>query len=318
MRKPWDALLDASIYFSFDASGFERHARRFDPDDLDVDLRGKTYLVTGANSGIGYATAEALAQRGARVHLLCRSLERGGEALDALRRATGNADLHLERVDLSDLAAIRRWVEGFAAPQVDALIHNAGLLPHDRELTPDGLELTFATHVVGPYLLTQLLRAQLEAAPAARVVWVSSGGMYTRQLSLDDLDWSRRRYDGVVAYAQTKRMQVVLNELFAERWSTTGVRFLAMHPGWAGTPGVESSLPGFFAFTKDRLRTPAQGADTVVWLAAAAGPGRTTGTFWFDRAQRSTHLLPGTRADTETRDALWTRCAKLTACPTPV
>jgi NAD(P)-dependent dehydrogenase (short-subunit alcohol dehydrogenase family) len=310
MRSPLDAFLDTTVYFSFDGTGFRRHAKRFDASDLDVDLAGKRCLITGGNSGIGFATAEALARLGARVDLLCRNPERGAAAVATLRERTGSDEVHLEVLDVSDLDAIRDWaasVEG----AVDVLIHNAGSLPSKRALTAAGLETTFATHVVGPFLLTHLLRPRLESAPAPRVLWVSSGGMYTQRLSLDDLDWSRRKYDGVVAYAQTKRMQVVLSELFAEH---LGPDFCvhAMHPGWADTPGVRDSLPGFWRFTQGRLRSSAEGADTLVWLAAADTPSRSTGGFYFDRQQRSTHLLPGKRARPGDRRRLWELCARLT------
>jgi dehydrogenase/reductase SDR family member 12 len=312
MRGPWNLLLDSSIYFSFDRSGYRRHARSFESSDLEVDLTSQRCLVTGANSGIGYATAAALAARGAEVWLVCRSPERGARALESLRQETGSERLHLTVLDLSDLDAIRSWADTFAPERIDVLVHNAGLLPLERRLSPSGHEITFATHVLGPFLLTQLLRERLAAAPEARVVWVSSGGMYAKKLSFEDLDWSQRSYDGVAAYAQTKRMQVVLSELFAERWGQP-VRFHAMHPGWVETPGVQNSLPKFWEFTKGRLRTPAEGADTVVWLAAAERPGRDTGQFWFDREQRSTTLLPGTGAAQAEREALWELCRQATA-----
>jgi NAD(P)-dependent dehydrogenase (short-subunit alcohol dehydrogenase family) len=314
MWNPWNALLDASIYFSFDRTGFARHARGFAPQDLDVDLTGKRCLVTGANSGIGFATAEALARRGARVELLCRNAERGRAAEATLRQSTGNEHVRFEQVDLSDLEGIRRWVLAREDQPVDVLVHNAGVLPSERILTAGGLEATFATHVAGPFLLTQLLRESLEAAPAARVIWVSSGGMYAKRLSLDDLDWSRRRYDGVAAYAQTKRMQVVLSELLAARWEGP-VRFHAMHPGWADTPAVRTSLPTFWKFTQGRLRSPGQGADTVIWLAVSERAGHSSGAFWFDRAPRSTHLLPGTRESESERSKLWELCKQLAALP---
>lgn len=306
MRGPWSLLLDTSIYFSFDRSGFRRHARAFDPADLEVDLAGKRCLVTGANSGIGYAAAKGLALRGAEVWLLCRNPERGAAALARLREETGSESLVLSLLDVSDLDSVREWAARFEPERVDVLVHNAGLLPLERGVNARGHETTFATHVAGPFLLTQLLRSRLEAT-AGRVIWVSSGGMYSKGLSLDDLDWSRRGYDGVAAYAQTKRMQVVLSELFAERWPGP-VRFHAMHPGWVETPGVQTSLPRFFEFTQGRLRSPAEGADTVVWLAAATRAGQSSGEFWFDRKPRSTTLVPGTSSTTAERDAFWRLC----------
>jgi NAD(P)-dependent dehydrogenase (short-subunit alcohol dehydrogenase family) len=308
LRRLRNAILDASILYSFDRSGFARHARSFDPSELDVDLSGRVCLVTGASSGIGLATAAELAHCGARVHLLCRSRERGASAQGAIVAAAGDASVVVDVVDLSDLESIRTFVDRLAEEHVDVLVHNAGVLPAERNVTRDGLELTFATHVAGPFFLTHLLQPRLSAG--ARVVFVSSGGMYTQRLSLDDLDWTRREYDGVVAYAQTKRMQVILAELLAER-DTGNVVFHSMHPGWADTEAVRTSLPRFWRLLRHRLRTPAEGADTVVWLAIATRPGGESGLFWFDRAPQTTHLLPFTRESAEERERLWDVCRRL-------
>lgn len=307
----FDALLDASILFSFDRSGWLRHARRFRAADLAVDLAGRVCLVTGANSGIGRACAHALALRGATVWLLCRDERRGREAEEALRKDTGNPRVRCARLDVSDLAAVRAFCAGFPEPRVDALVHNAGLLPAERILSPDGLELCFATHVAGPRVLTLGLEPRLREA-AGRVVFVSSGGMYTQRLSSDDAQWERRRYDGVAAYAQTKRMQVVLTGMLARRLRAAGVVVNAMHPGWADTPGVRSSLPGFFRWMRGRLRTPEQGADTAVWLAAAEAARRHSGRLFFDRAPAAVHLLPWTREDERERARFRRLCEQAT------
>ena len=304
-----DAVLDRSILFSFDRSGFLRHAGRFRPDDLDVDLTGRACVVTGANSGIGRAAATALAARGAEVWLLCRDRGRGQEAVASIRKATGNRRVHLEVVDVSHLAAVRAFAERFAPARVDVLIHNAGVLPATRQESPEGLELTLATNVVGPFLLTHLLHAKLAAATGARVIFVSSGGMYAQRLSLEDLQWTQRPFDGVTAYAQTKRMQVVLTELLARRWARARIAVHAMHPGWADTPSVRSSIPGFWQVMRTRLRTPEEGADTIVWLAVASA--LPSGWFWFDRAPQPTHLLPFTSERPRDRARLWRTCTRL-------
>jgi NAD(P)-dependent dehydrogenase (short-subunit alcohol dehydrogenase family) len=299
-----DAALDASLVLSWDRTGFRRHARHFAADDLAADLRGRVCLVTGANAGLGRAAAAGLARRGARVGLLCRSEARGREAERALRAETGSREVFYAPLDASDLVSVRACAARLAGERVDVLVHNAGVLPAERGETRDGLELTFATHVVGPWLLTNLLEPGLRRAGAARVVLVSSGGMYAARLSCDDVDWRRRPYDGVAAYAQTKRMQVVLAGLLAERLAPAGCAVHAMHPGWARTPGVESSLPRFFRLTRSILRTPEEGADTILWLALAPEPGRSSGRFWFDRAERTTHLLPWTREPAGERERL--------------
>jgi NAD(P)-dependent dehydrogenase (short-subunit alcohol dehydrogenase family) len=304
-----DAVLDRTILFSFDRSGFLRHARSFRPGGLDVDLTGRVCVVTGANSGIGRAAATALATRGAEVWLLCRDRGRGEEAVACIRKTTRNQRVHLEVVDVSHLAAVRAFIERFAPARVDVLIHNAGVLPATRQENPEGLELTLATNVIGPFLLTHLLHAKLAAATGARVIFVSSGGMYAQRLSLDDLQWTQRPFDGVTAYAQTKRMQVILTELLARRWARAGIAVHAMHPGWADTPSVRSSIPRFWQVMRKRLRTPEEGADTIVWLAVA--PRLLSGRFWFDRAPQPTHLLPFTTERPRDRARLWGTCTRL-------
>ena len=300
-----DAALDASVILSFDRNGFRRHSRRFDPADLDVDLSGKTALVTGANSGIGRATAAALARLGARVVLLCRDGARGREALRGLERETGRATFDLVRLDVSDLTDVRRVAETWRGARVDVLVHNAGVLPERRVATRDGLELTLATNLVGPFLLTSLLLPALERA-RGRVVHVSSGGMYTQRLDVPALfAGGPEPFDGVVQYARTKRALVVLNELLADRLGGRGVAFSAMHPGWADTPAVRTSLPRFHAMTRRILRTPEEGADTVVWLAASRAAGERSGLFWFDREAVATTSLPGTRESAGERGKLW-------------
>jgi NAD(P)-dependent dehydrogenase (short-subunit alcohol dehydrogenase family) len=193
---------------------------------------------------------------------------------------------------------------------VDVLVHNAGVLPDDRIETADGNELTLATAVLGPLLLTQLLLPKLRAAGNARVIFVSSGGMYTQRLSLRDPQWRQRRFDGVEAYAQAKRMQVVLAEMLAERLADDGIAVNAMHPGWADTAAVRSSLPRFHSATKYILRSAEEGADTVLWLAASDAARDRTGLFWFDRRPRRTHFVSRSRETDSDRRALWDFCAE--------
>jgi NAD(P)-dependent dehydrogenase (short-subunit alcohol dehydrogenase family) len=298
-------LVDPTVVASFDRTGFAIHSLAFDPADLDVDLSGRRCLVTGANSGLGYETALALADLGARVVLVCRDRARGEAARDRIREQTGNREVSLEVLDVADLSEIRARAPALAADPIYALVHNAGSLASAREETSEGLESTLATHVVGPHLLTKCLRPALEASGDARVVWVSSGGMYTRRVELEDAEWIQRDFDGLVAYAEAKRAQVVLAQSWAEQFGGGDVRVYAMHPGWVDTPGLRRSLARFYRVTRAILRSPDQGADTIVWLVASRRAAESTGGFWFDRAPRSTHWLPFTRETEHERRELW-------------
>jgi hypothetical protein len=137
--------------------------------------------------------------------------------------------------------------------------------------------------------------------------------MYTQQLTLDDPNWERRPYDGVRAYAETKRAQVVLSEMWAEELAPAGIVVNAMHPGWADTAAVRESLPRFHRLTSAILRTPAEGADTIVWLAAAPTARCWSGRFFLDRTPRRTHFVPWTRERADERARLWALCEECIA-----
>ncbi len=304
----WDKLLDATVVRSFDRSGFERHARSFVPRDMEVSLAGKVAWITGANSGLGLATAHVLGRLGARTVLLCRDAARGDAARAQLEREDPSGHYELAQLDVSNLAAVFELAQT-RTEKVDLLIHNAGVLPLTLQQTPEGHERTFATNVLGQFALTCALLDRLRAT-SGRVITVSSGGMYPVRLSLAALQGNATRFDGVAAYAQTKRAEIILNELWAAR--VPEIRFHAMHPGWADTPGVSSSLPRFHAWMRRALRSPQQGADTVAWLAAAEKPGMSSGGFWFDRAPAPAHVFPWTHETPDDRDALWALCERLT------
>jgi dehydrogenase/reductase SDR family protein 12 len=308
MPGPLDALLDASVFWSFDASGFERHARGFAPGELEVDLQGAPVWITGANSGIGFETSRAVMRARGEAWLLCRDRSRGQRALERLA-GEGPVKPRLLVCDMSDLASVRA-AAAQAPVRLHALVHNAGALDSARGTTPQGLENTFATHVAGPHLLTRLLGAR-----CARVVFVSSGGAYTQPLDVAATLDPPEPFDGVRAYARCKRAQIVLGELWAERLPGVGVH--VMHPGWAATPGVAKSLPGFDRWMQGRMRTAAQGADTVAWLVLAERVAREPSGFWFDRRRVSPHLLPWTRSGDARREELWRRLESIVGGASP-
>jgi dehydrogenase/reductase SDR family member 12 len=278
-------------------------------------MEGKVVLITGATSGLGLAAADGFARLGATVWLAVRNRERGEDAAARIREHSGEAEVHLGLCDLSCLESVRRFARHFtaAAPGLDVLVNNGGVLTRERELSADCIELTLAINVVAPFLLTSLLIPLLERSAPSRIVNVSSGGMYMQKLRVDDLQSERGDFDGPTVYARSKRAEVVLTEMWAQRLAGTGVTVHAMHPGWADTPGVQSSLPRFHRVTRPLLRSPDQGADTIVWLGAAAEPADSPGGFWHDRRRRPTHLLPGTHETGEERNRLWAECAALSS-----
>jgi NAD(P)-dependent dehydrogenase (short-subunit alcohol dehydrogenase family) len=314
LRRAVDALADLTVVGSYSSLGYRWRAPTFAP--IDVDLSGQTVAVTGASAGIGEAAAHALARLRATVLLCVRDEARGVRVRDALAAPGGDAH-GVVRVDVSDLDEVRRAAgEVLArAPRLHALVNNAGVLLDRKERTPQGLERAFATNVLGGFLLSHLLLPALAAAgragAPARLVHVSSGGMYTQRVDLEVLQGNVERYDGVVAYAQHKRAQVILSRLWAERLRGVPVESYAMHPGWARTPGVATSLPRFDRVMRPILREPAEGADTIVWLVASPEPVGRSGRFFLDRRPRAEHVLPWTRETPEEARAVWDLCARL-------
>jgi NAD(P)-dependent dehydrogenase (short-subunit alcohol dehydrogenase family) len=278
-------------------------------DELPL-LDGKVVVVTGAKTGLGRATAKGLAQLGATVRMALRGREDGERVKAELEAEVPGAHLAVDVLDVSSLADVRAYAAAYRGP-LHVLVHNAGVMPPEREETEEGHERMLATHVLGPHLLTKLLRPAMPRG--ARVIWVASGGMYGQRLRADDLQYLRGDYKPTTGYARTKRAQVVLSELWAQELAGDGIAVHAMHPGWADTPGIASSLPGFRRLTGPILRTHEQGADTVVWLAAAEEPGHGSGGFWHDRRRRPTHYAGRTREDADERRALWDACEALTA-----
>ncbi|SER44494.1 SDR family NAD(P)-dependent oxidoreductase [Actinokineospora terrae] len=308
-----DTVLDRAVVPGYTKIGYELRSKFWAADPTPGALEGKTAVVTGANSGLGKATVAALAKLGAAVHLVVRDAAKGERARDEIAEDVPNAHLEIGECDVSNLASVREFAKAFTAQHgsLDVLVHNAGSLPPSRSETPEGNEVTLATHVLGPFLLTGLLREPLAAAKG-RVVFVTSGGMYAARLHSDDPQYRKGEYKGGKAYARTKRMQVVLAEQWAQRLADAGVTVHSTHPGWADTPGVSGSLPGFNKVMGPLLRSPEQGADTVVWLAAADEPGHSTGGFWHDRRVRPTHYLPWQHDDPQDRKELWDLCVRET------
>ena len=305
-----DALVEAPVVPSFTKIGYAIRSRVDRWGALDAyDLTGRVVVLTGATSGLGRAAAEQLARCGATLVLVGRHAGRNEATVAEIVAASGNPDITQVAADMGDLVQVRALAAAVLAAhdRVDVLIHNAGALTADRREAPDGTEATVASQVVGPFLLTTLLLDRLAASAPARVLTMSSGGMYTADLTVSALQMSAADYRGTEQYARAKRAQVALNEMWADRFGDRGIHFHAMHPGWASTPGVDASLPTFSKLLGPLLRSPQQGADTLVWLAADDVALGSNGRFWLDRRPRSTHKLRHTRSsDTpDRRQRLW-------------
>jgi len=298
-----DLALEATVAGSFSRVGYQVRRRLFAWPDQLPSLTDQVVLVTGATSGLGHATATRLAALGATVVVTGRDAARTRAVRAELIEATGNHQIHDVVADLARLGDVVGLADRVRSdhPRLDALIHNAGALVHDYTCTVDGLELTVATHVVAPFVLTRRLLGLLRATDGARVVTVTSGGMYTQPLA--DLDLGPNGFDGVAAYAKSKRAQVVLNHQWARRTAGQNIAFHVMHPGWVDTPGLAASLPRFHQLMGGWLRTPDQGADTITWLASQ--PHLQGDHLWLDRHHRWADKLPWTVTGDDAGDQLW-------------
>jgi dehydrogenase/reductase SDR family member 12 len=283
-----DGALDRSVVLGYTKVGASLRRLWWPADPSPKAMAGKRVVVTGATAGLGEAMARSFAELGATVHLLGRNPEKVTHSAGVVRGQVPGAVVIEEVCDVADLDAVRAWTDDLSSrlDELHGLVHNAGVMPKQRVETAQGHETQLACHVLGPHLMTDRLIALLRNAGGASVVFVSSGGMYSAPLDADDMESTRGAYDGVRAYARTKRMQVVLADAWAQRLATD-VRVESMHPGWAATPGVAEALPTFQRFTRPFLRDAGDGADTAVWLVATR-PSSKPPHFWHDRAQRPT------------------------------
>ncbi|MGW6915376.1 SDR family NAD(P)-dependent oxidoreductase [Kitasatospora sp. NPDC054939] len=305
-----DTVLDRTVVLGYGSPGLllRRHLKSWPSDPPRMD--GRVVLVTGAASGIGLAAAVGFARLGASVRVLARDGGRAEQAarLTRERAAPGPVAVAPEVCDVADLAALHAFADDFLGrePRLDVLVNNAGVMPKHRRRTADGIELCFATHVLAPWLLTARLAPLLARSAPSRVVNVVSGGQYGARVPAGDPQSRDSRYGPKTFYARTKREELVITEEWARRLAPDGVHVHAMHPGWADTEGVRRWMPLFRALTRPVIRSPEQGADTVVWLGSAAEPLRSGGLLWHDRRPRPpTHPLgPGPDPRTA-REELW-------------
>jgi dehydrogenase/reductase SDR family member 12 len=324
MSDPRDLLDDALeilVVPSFSRIGFAVRRRLYDWAPAAAHaLHGQTALVTGPTSGLGRVTAMGLAALGARVVLAGRDADRLKRLSTELVLTHGEDRFPTLVVDMASLDSVNAAAARIATtePRLDIVVDNAGAIFDTREESPDGIERTLATMVVGPFALIAGLLPLLRSTGGVRVIAVTSGGMYLQRLHLDDLQWDHEPFDGVRAYARAKRAQVSLMREWARRIPAADVAFNAMHPGWADTPGIAAALPGFYRLIDPIVRTPAQGADTTLWLAAHREATGVTGGLFLDRRRRPFDRVPGTRVSPADRQHLWSSIGALAGVADPI
>jgi NAD(P)-dependent dehydrogenase (short-subunit alcohol dehydrogenase family) len=246
-----------------------------------TNLTGKVCLVTGANSGIGKSTAEALAKLGATVVMVCRDHRRAEPIRDAIKIATDNPNVDLMICDLSSQTDIRRFAAEFldTHQRLDVLVNNAGVVVRERSLTEDGIETTFAVNHLGYFLLTNLLVGLLKKSSPARIVNVSSAAHAVGRIDFDNLQ-GEKKYGRFSAYANSKLANVLFTYELARRLEGSGVTANSLHPGTVAT-GLFRNLPKpIEALIKLVTVNPDKGAKTSVYLASSPDVEAVTGKYF--------------------------------------
>jgi NAD(P)-dependent dehydrogenase (short-subunit alcohol dehydrogenase family) len=247
-------------------------------------MQGKIVVITGATSGIGQVAAEKLAAMGARMVLVARDKARGNAELERLRTIAPGINHSIHYADLSRLAEVKRVAAEIAAAElrIDVLINNAGALFGSRQVTSDGLELTFATNHMSYFVLTHGLRERLRASAPSRVVNVSSDAHKGQKLDLADLQSTR--YNGFQVYGRSKLCNILFTRELARRWNGTGVTANCLHPGFVSTRFGDQSgglLSLGVRAAKIFAISPEKGAETIIYLASSDEVSSATGLYYY-------------------------------------
>ncbi|XP_029359167.1 retinol dehydrogenase 11 [Echeneis naucrates] len=259
---------------------------QWDPQACTVSLKGKTAIVTGANTGIGKFIALDFARRGARVILACRSEARGTAAVKEIKEKSGNSDIHLRLVDLSSLDSVREFAKGILEEEkaLHILVNNAGVSGLPRQITKDGLDMSFATNHLGPFLLTNLLLELMKRSAPSRIVTLTSVNHKKGKVDFSHFRGENLTYCMDKVYNNTKLHNIICTNEFASRLQGTGVTANSVHPGVVTTEVMRHysftirflfNLIGFFFF-----KTPEEGAVSSIYCAVAEETQGITGKYF--------------------------------------
>lgn len=293
----WKALTKSVGFYgrfapSFTRIGYWSRGLPFHP--VRANYGGQTWLITGATGGLGRAAALRAVAKGATAYAVGRS-RTGLAALEAAAAGMPGRIIPVE-CDLSYIDAVSRLPTRASLRKVafDVVVNNVGLLMRDFARTSEGLEVSYATNLLGHYVLTEQLRFAGRLKAGGAIINVVSGGLYNVGLNKGMLNIPEERFNGFAAYASHKRAQLALTEHWRAAFADLGIKTYAVHPGWADTAGVKHSLPKFRSILAPILRNSDQGADTIDWLAATR-PSEVVDEIWFDRKPRTAHAYPATR-----------------------
>ena len=276
----WEFILDKTIVFSFDKTGFNRHKSKFNEDLSQKVLTGKISLVTGGTSGIGGEVAQELSRLGSKVFVTGRN-EQKGKSFKG-----NNSNLNFNSLDMANWHQLKDFCN--KSNCFDYIVLNAGSMPDSLVLNDFSVEHQCASQLIGHYYLIDKLKKCGKINRHARIIWVSSGGIYLKKLDLDSL-FHNQKYEKVSTYSNVKRAQVTLVEELSRQEIWKNEKVFSMHPGWVATYGLREALPMFFSLMRNRLRNTKEGADTIIWLLLTE-ESITSGSFYFDRKIVSPYL----------------------------
>ena len=288
----WNWLLDRTIYFSFDSSGFKRHKKTYFNELNKKSVENTNILITGGTGGIGRNVCETLESFGAKVFFTGRNIEKG-------KKFESDRSKFL-KLDMVNWSAIKEFCVN--CPSFDSVILNAGGMPDELVKNDQGVEHQAASQLFGHYNLINELKAQGKLNKGCSITWISSGGMYLKKIDLDNLV-EPSDYDKVEVYANVKRSQITLTEEMGKSTDWNDFKVFSMHPGWVGTDGLKDALPKFYKFTEKRLRNLSEGADTIVWLQTQKNDLK-SGEFYFDRKIVSPYISDSYKPTDEQRKTL--------------